>query len=582
MLAEQSNTEPTALSGSTRRWWQPPFDGRSVATVLIIAITVFGFGLRLWKLDWEPLHVDELRQATEVQAPLGDILRLANVSVGAPLDHLIGKALVSIAPATDFTQRLPSAAFGAATVGLIGLILLRQRRLVAAVLASLFVAVNPLSVELSQYVRPYALPVLLVIATIAVYQHWHLGNRGWNTVVLFAVVATLALLSRPLMPMLALGVLGFIALFKSSSEVPLLNPIRILRSDPLALIVLPVVFVLVWIPNAYFAGRAASALVVDCWRCDEWARLADSVENFGEFGELAMRPLSLVLLLAALLMLFLLSSVRRALAETAFIWLPVLATAPLLTLVYGMALRPGLFFAIRYLVFLPVGFALFFAIGVDAIVASVREKSDLVRGPVIGAVLLIVASTSVSMFSWTRWQSDTQDLADWRSTASHIRSVERAADVIVTIDTRPFEREFRFGFMAAPRYYRGMLLQITPNDTIKDPSIAASAGRYHFVLFVPKMADGWEVPLSWTAAEFSEMLILTSPPLETTEEHARAWWQLTQLLRPDVAVRTQIAGASLERALGTELYPWVSVVTEQARLMDQSEYAAELMDLAID
>lgn len=548
-----------------------------LAVLAIIAITIFGFGLRLYRLDWEPLHVDELRQAAEVQAPLGEVLSLANRSVGAPLDHLIGKALVTVAPATDFTQRLPAAVFGTASVGLAGLLLLRDKQLLAAVLASLFVAVSPLSVEMSQYIRPYALPVAMVLATLAVYQHWELGSRHRRTAVVFAVVAVLALLSRPLMPMIALATLGFLALLKRTTEVPLTRPVQLVKSDPLALGVLPMVFILAWVPNAYFAGRS-SRLVVECWSCDKWGRVANAVKNLGDFGELAIRPLSLTLLLIVGTTLLMLPSVRRALRGSAFIWLPLLITAPLLTFVYATALQPGLFFAIRYLVFLPIGLALYFAIAIEAIVTSARTATVIARAGVVLGVFAVVTWASVSMLAWTLWQLETQDLADWKSVSNYIESIEQSGDVIVSIDARPLSRESKFGFMGVPRYYQGSLRYVSPSRALDHPEWAIDAGRYHFVIFVPKMAPEWAVPDGWDLAEFSEMMVFSTPVLPDHASRMAAWWKMTQQLRPDVAIASQIAGARLEAYAGSQLYAWADVALLEAEEIGQGAYAQELLE----
>jgi hypothetical protein len=181
------------------------------------------------------------------------------------------------------------------------------------------------------------------------------------------------------------------------------------------------------------------------------------------------------------------------------------------------------------------------------------------------------------MVSWTKWQSENQDLADWRSTADYIESIESSGDVIVTIDTRPFEDDFRFGFVAAPRYYDGDLPQVTPNDVISSPESALRATRFHFVLFVPKMAGGWSVPPGWEFAEFSEMMVFTTGELATDADRIEAWWAVSQQMRPDVAVRTQIAGVSLEESSGVRLFPWAEIATEQAAELGEAELAVALL-----
>jgi len=131
--------------------------------------------------------------------------------------------------------------------------------------------------------------------------------------------------------------------------------------------------------------------------------------------------------------------------------------------------------------------------------------------------------------------------------------------------------------MAAPRYYDGTSTFVSPTRAIEHPEWAIDAARYHFVLFVPKMAEGWVVPEGWGFVEFSEMMIFSTPILSDHEERMAAWWVMTQQMRPDVAIHTQAAAAALEHFAGTSLYPWEQVVREQATAIGQLEFAEELL-----
>ncbi len=551
------------------------------ALVLVVVVTLLAFGLRIWHLDTEPLHVDEIRQVTDVQAPLGDIVELAYGSQQPPLDYLIGKAVVTIFPATDSVQRFPAVLFGTASVGLIGLVLVRQGHRVAAIFAAFFMAISPLLVELSQYARPYALPIFMVIATIAVYQHWQLGSRGWRTGLLFALVASLALLSRASMPMIALAGLGAVALIKGLAATPITRPMRLIRSDLLGLGVLPAVFVGVWIPHALYLTSRTDPLS-DCWTCGKWGRLADAVENFGTFGERAIRPSSLAFLLLGSLLVLIFPKVRAALADTALIWAPLVIVAPGFALLQAFVLPASTFYAYRYAAFLPAGLAVYLAIAVSALLGGIGQERKMLRLTATLVVLVVAGSMAIEMLSTVKTQAQTQALADWRSTAAYIESIEGEGDVIVSIDTRPFFPESMFGFMAAPRYYDGPSTYVSPARAIDHPEWAIDAGRYHFVLFVPKMASGWSIPEGWEFTEFSEMMVFSTPPLPDHQSRMDAWWVLTQQLRADVAIHTQIAAVALESLAGTSLYGWSDVVLEQAAAIGQLGYAEELLAEATD
>jgi len=570
----------TSLVGRARRLLTWVTSDRG-AVVMVSLITLVGFALRIWHLDTEPLHVDEIRQVTNVQAPWGDLVQLSYGLQQPPLDYLIGKAFVTVLPATDFVQRLPAALLGTASVGLVGLILIRQGQRIAAVFATLFMAISPLLIELSQFARPYALPIFFVIATVAVYQHRQLGATGWKTTALFAVIASLAMLSRVTMPMIALAGLGVVALTRGLAKTSITQPVRLVKSDPLGLLVLPASFLFVWVPSTLYLNSATNPLS-SCWTCDKWGRVANAVENFGDFGERALRPSSLALLVLASVGVLVFARVRSALAGTALIWFPLLLTAPAFALIQAIVLPPNTFFAYRYMAFLPAGLAVYLAIAVTALVQGIDRKQRLLRRSATFLALIVVTSMAVEMLSTVKIQAQELDLADWRSTADHIEAIEVGGDVIVSIDTRPLSPESKFGFMAAPRYYDGTSTFVSPTRAIEHPEWAIDADRYHFVLFVPKMAEGWMVPEGWDVVEFSEMMIFSTPTLPSHEARMDAWWVMTHQMRPDVAIHTQAAAAALEHLAGTSLYPWQDVVLEQAAAIGQLDFAEELLAEATD
>ena len=545
---------------------------------MVIGLALFGLGLRLWRLDSEPMHVDELLQAGHVEAGWGELVGLAYRHNATPLDYFIGKAVVTIAPATDFVQRLPAAFLGAAAIGVIGIMIVRSGHSLGGVLAAGFLAVSPFLVRMSQFARPYALPVFLVAVTLALYQHWCLGAKTRRTAGWFGVAGAFALISRPMIPMLALAALGLMALIGALNRHGA-HPMRLIRRDPLALGVLPALFLFVWVPNLLVMGATGSgSWLVDCWHCDKWDRLANGIQRFGEFGEVVMRPLSFNLLLFLGVVLLAFPSVRRDLGTTRFIWVPLLVAAPAFALVHAMTLRPDMFFVDRYLVFLPVGLAAYFAIALAGLVGASRQLAQPVRGAFRITVVVVVVLPLSAMFSEAKAQTEGTYLADWRSVADHIEASEVDRDLIVTIDTRPFKEEFRFGFdIAASRYYDGSLNYVTPNDLIRSPGLGLDAGRYHFVLFVPRLTEDWEFPESWTTATFSQMRVVSTSELQSPSERIDAWWVLTQQLRSDVAVRSQIAGAALESEAGVEIYPWIEVAMQEARRLGQEGFAETLI-----
>ena len=158
--------------------------------------------------------------------------------------------------------------------------------------------------------------------------------------------------------------------------------------------------------------------------------------------------------------------------------------------------------------------------------------------------------------------------ADWKSVGHHIAGVEEPGDVVITVDTRPFRPSgFSFGFMAAPRYYQGELPQLRPDDVALIPGNAAEmARRYHFVLFVPRLAPDGKLPPGWDVTEYFGMLILTSPQLTTNSDRDQAWWAAAEYMRGDVSVMTRLAGYSLaQRWFGTVgAQPWKESIMKEA------------------
>jgi len=555
-----------SIAPLTRAWtWVQTNRG---AYLTVGVITLGALLIRLWHLDTEPLHVDEIRQVTEVQDTWIRVIRASYGSQQPPLDYLIGKAVVTILPATDFVQRLPAALFGTGSVGLVGVVLIRAGHAIPSLFASFFIAISPLQVELSQYARPYALPVFLVVATIAAYRRWHSGRRGGRSVALFAVLAALALLSRASMPMVALAILGAVGLIVAVRGRTLARPVEIIRADPLALVVLPALFVAVWIPNAVRITTATDPLG-SCLTCDKWAKAAQAVENFGTFGERAVRPTSLVWLLAAVGVVLFWRAARAALADTVSIWAPLLLTAPAFAVLHAVALPPGELFAHRFMAFLPVGLAVYLAIAVTAILRA-RASQGARRHAVSVVVGLVLLVTAIDMASAVKTQAQTLDLADWRGTAEYVESIERPGDVIVSIDTRPFSSESKFGFRAAPRYYDGALDYWSPEKVADQPGRVNSAQRVHFVLFVPKVADDWAFPSDWTIQELSEMMIVTTPELPDVDARNEAWWTLSNTLRSDVSVATLIAGGVVQESMGLEAFPFFETARSRAEAIGQS------------
>ena len=515
---------------------------RTLALVALIGIVLLAAAVRLWHLDHEPMHVDEIKQAQEVQEPWSSLPALSYAHQQPPLDYFLGRLAVDIAGNSDAAQRFPSFLAGVLIVALSGLLVHREGYPIAGVMTAAVTAVNPFLITYSQYARPYALPVAMVLAVLFVHQSARLHGVTRVRFVVFVSVAALAMISRALMPVIALGVFFLTRLVIAFRKHPG-SWRKALRSDVLALVALPITTVLVWVPS-FIALRANSGHLAK-GDYDLLGRLVTAVERFTVYGERVLQPWSLIATAVAVAAVLILPRSRRALKATASVWLPIALTPPLFTLAHSVTTTEGLFFADRYLVFLPLGITMMLAIALDAGLQLSRPRNDRRRlvNILAGAVTLIVVGAVVlSAGSHAFEEAKIKRNADWKATGEYIASVEEPGDVILTVDTRPFAHAWRAGFLYARRYYDGATHAVTPNDVIAgDHAALVNSHRLHVVLFVPRLEPDMDPPPGWEIERVSGMVIATSPELTHVDERIQDLQALTMWLRSDVAVRTEIA-----------------------------------------
>jgi hypothetical protein len=90
--------------------------------VALGSITIGALGLRLHALDYESLWMDELVTVESYALPLWEIVPMAAELGQPPLENFIGAALYRLGLGnTDWWVRLPSVAFGAGGVLLLGM-----------------------------------------------------------------------------------------------------------------------------------------------------------------------------------------------------------------------------------------------------------------------------------------------------------------------------------------------------------------------------------------------------------------------------------------------------------------------------
>jgi 4-amino-4-deoxy-L-arabinose transferase-like glycosyltransferase len=112
-----------------------------------------------------------------------------------PLDPLLGALVQHLLGVGQLRQRLEPALAGVGSLALMSLLLRRMRLGLIGVLAAFVLATAPIFVRYSAYIRPYALPLFLMLGVCYVSSRWlEDGRRVW--IVLAAVGALLLPLTR--------------------------------------------------------------------------------------------------------------------------------------------------------------------------------------------------------------------------------------------------------------------------------------------------------------------------------------------------------------------------------------------------
>lgn len=173
----------------TGRWYQRCDRTQVLAWMLVV---LAGAGLRLWQLDLQLLIDDEWHALHRLmQAGYREIaLSMGHADYSIPLT-LLFRLLADTIGLDDLRLRLLPMLFGLAAIPLIpGLLspwLDRRERLVLAAL----IAISPLLIHFSRYVRPYSMTVLFGFTAMIMLWRWWTDGGRWRAAG-FAVPAVLA------------------------------------------------------------------------------------------------------------------------------------------------------------------------------------------------------------------------------------------------------------------------------------------------------------------------------------------------------------------------------------------------------
>ena len=205
---------------------------------LLLLIVVLGAALRLYHLGSWSIWVDEAHTWRDATKPLDQFWQTG--SAGHPISYLILRSVVDLGAYDPFWLRLPFAAIGIATVPLLGLLAVPLVGTRAALLAALFLAVNPWHIYWSQNARGYVLLAFFgMLASMACFHG--VRQRSWVLVVVALAFAMLAGLSHPS----AYPLLGAFVIFAVSErwKVPKLTRRRVALG---MILVAAMLYFLVW------------------------------------------------------------------------------------------------------------------------------------------------------------------------------------------------------------------------------------------------------------------------------------------------------------------------------------------------
>ena len=164
---------PVTLTPSTEPRLTPsrtPHVGVAPRLVLL-AIVLVAFGVRVYHLDWQPLWWDEGFSIATTVGGIAERIRIAREDTYQPLSYL-PLALMALSGQTPFEMRFPSVVYGTLMVPLLGLLGWRITGQGPGLLAASLLALAPFAIYHGQEVRMYGLTPLIALLA------WHSLIRG--------------------------------------------------------------------------------------------------------------------------------------------------------------------------------------------------------------------------------------------------------------------------------------------------------------------------------------------------------------------------------------------------------------------
>jgi 4-amino-4-deoxy-L-arabinose transferase-like glycosyltransferase len=186
----------------------PVHPSRACYRLALGGVVLLAFGLRLVRLDFQPLWWDEGWSFYFAAAGFPTLLERTSVDIHPPLYYLLLRAWSEVVGWGALSARLFSVAAGTATVPLLFLAGQRLLGRGAGIVAALLLAVSPLHIYYSQEVRMYGLVTLFGLAALLCAAAWQAageGARRWGSWLGYVLAATAALHTQYYAAFLILG-----------------------------------------------------------------------------------------------------------------------------------------------------------------------------------------------------------------------------------------------------------------------------------------------------------------------------------------------------------------------------------------
>ncbi|MFC2030215.1 glycosyltransferase family 39 protein [Chloroflexota bacterium] len=392
---------------------------------ILVALVLFGFALRVCRLDFFPLRGDESFTVLFVTRPLPELVEgIRQVEPNPPFYYFLLRGLIALWGQSDFSARYVSALFGVLTVPLLyqlGRVLLgRDRRLGTTVglLAALLVAVNPYQIWHSQDVRNYTLWPALGLASLYLMLRALRDNRRlfWASYVVTTLLSLYTHYFHAFVWILE-NAYFFLAHFRDRS---LLR--RWFASQA--------TLVLLYFPWLLFGSSRALTYPGDPNLVPGLHEIVSGSLSVFALGEAIAPPLGSFLLPILVLLILLGLGLAFRQDRRAFAFLLLFLVVPTVGLFVLAQWRP--LYRPRYLNIIAPAYYLCFALGLAALGRIPRwGKVAMAVGL---ALLLIPAGLSLSHYYFDPAYAKS---SDWRGLAEYLETNAAPDDVIIQNDPDP-------------------------------------------------------------------------------------------------------------------------------------------------